>query len=203
MEQTTQRLEARISRSREQNEVMLNSLKDDQSKLQEEVRSTLTSLRGMDLKQRFGGSSSDPLGKNKSSIQIGDVVESGRPEGSTIGSGRYTEVAGQYRLGEEEINPVRNWNSGGGSSWKHKKLDLSIYSGPNPDGWILRAERYFSFYKLSEDEKLEAAVVSLDGDALLWYQWEHGCRPVRRWDELKGMQLHQFRPISSGSRYEQ
>lgn len=84
-----------------------------------------------------------------------------------------------------------------------KKLDLPVFEGQNPDGWILRAERYFSFYRLGEDEKLEAAVVSLDGDALLWYQWEHQRRPLRRWEELKGMLLKQFRPSSAGTLYEQ
>lgn len=50
---------------------------------------------------------------------------------------------------------------------------------------------------------MEAAVVSLDGDALLWYQWEHGRRPIHRWEELKGMLLRQFRPTSAGSLHEQ
>ncbi|WOH00778.1 hypothetical protein DCAR_0520153 [Daucus carota subsp. sativus] len=67
-----------------------------------------------------------------------------------------------------------------GSGWRHKKLDLPVFSGTNPDGWILRAERYFHFYRLCDEEQLEAAIVSLDGDALLWYQWEHGRRPIRR-----------------------
>lgn len=58
----------------------------------------------------------------------------------------------------------------GGGRWKAKKLDLPIFSGLNPDGWILRAERFFGFYGLTEEERVEAAVVSLDGDALLWYQ---------------------------------
>lgn len=82
-------------------------------------------------------------------------------------SGRYNDGAGQHGSGVKDINTGRNWNMGGGSNWRHKMLDLPIYSCPNPDGWILRAEQYFSFYNLSEDEKLEAAIVSLNGDALL------------------------------------
>lgn len=36
-------------------------------------------------------------------------------------------------------------------------------------GWILHVERYFSFYRLSDEEMIEAVVVGLDGDALLWF----------------------------------
>ena len=61
---------------------------------------------------------------------------------------------------------------GGQSNWKMRKLDLPLFDGTNPDGWILRAERFFHFYRLGEEDQLEAAIVALEGDALLWYQWE-------------------------------
>ncbi|KAL4571571.1 hypothetical protein LXL04_018332 [Taraxacum kok-saghyz] len=64
-------------------------------------------------------------------------------------------------------------NAGGGTNWRYRKLDMPLFDGSHPDGWILRAERYFSFYKLSEADKVEAAVVALEGDALLWFQWEY------------------------------
>lgn len=51
--------------------------------------------------------------------------------------------------------------------WRHKRLDLPTFDGTNPDGWILRAEHFFAFYRLEAAEKLEAAVVAFDGDALL------------------------------------
>lgn len=46
--------------------------------------------------------------------------------------------------------------NGGGvgcSNWRYKGLDLPLFDGTNPDGWILRAERYFNFYRLTEEEK--------------------------------------------------
>lgn len=67
----------------------------------------------------------------------------------------------------------------------------------------MRAERYYSFYGLSENEKLEAAVVSMDGDALRWYQWENKQHPIRLWADLKLFILRQFRPTHTGSLYEQ
>ena len=41
------------------------------------------------------------------------------------------------------------------------------------DHWILEAERYFSCYRLREEDKLEVAVMVLEGHASRWYDWEH------------------------------
>ena len=57
-----------------------------------------------------------------------------------------------------------------------------------PDSWIIQAERYFQFYNLIE-EVMEAIVVSVEGDALLWFQWEHQQQSIIRWEELKGFIL--------------
>lgn len=59
-------------------------------------------------------------------------------------------------------------NSGNGGNWHYRKLDLPQFDGTKPDDWILRAERYFAFYRLNDEEKLEDAVVGFDGDVLLW-----------------------------------
>lgn len=78
-----------------------------------------------------------------------------------------------------------------------------MFDGTNPDGWILRAERYFSFYRLSEEEKIEATVVALEGKALLWVQYEHRRRPIERWEQAKTFLRRQFRSSSAGSLQEQ
>lgn len=52
---------------------------------------------------------------------------------------------------------------GGGANWRFKKLDMPLFDGVNPDGWILRAERYHQFYRLTEEDKLEANT-KLGGD---------------------------------------
>lgn len=64
-------------------------------------------------------------------------------------------------------------------------------------------ERYFQFYRLAEEEILEAVAVALDGDALCWYQWENKRHPIRRWSDFKTFILRQFRAVSGGSLYEQ
>lgn len=90
-------------------------------------------------------------------------------------------------------------NTGDEQIGRFRKLDMPLFDGENPDGWILRAERYFNFYKISETDKLEATVVALESDALLWFQWEHSRRPMTRWKEMKSLLLRQFFPTNTGT----
>ena len=49
-------------------------------------------------------------------------------------------------------------------------MEMPVFSGDNPDWWVFRAERYFIVNQLAKREKLVAVGVSLDGDALSWFQ---------------------------------
>ncbi|KAL2926087.1 Deoxyguanosinetriphosphate triphosphohydrolase-like protein [Bienertia sinuspersici] len=144
-EDLSMRLEGRITRSRENQEVMITQLRQEHVALRDEVRKTLSA---------------------------------GQKNGeSSIGGGS------NFELREKEVNDGSF--DGGGANWRYKKLDLPLFDGTNPDGWILRAERYFKFYRLSEEKRLEAAVVALEGDALLWFEWENKRKTLRCWEELK------------------
>ncbi|KAL8105734.1 hypothetical protein AgCh_029503 [Apium graveolens] len=73
----------------------------------------------------------------------------------------------------------------GTGNWRYCKLDMPIFDGKDPDGWVLRVERYFNFYHMSEDEMLEAVAVAMKGETLRWYQWENKRHPIRRWVDLR------------------
>lgn len=51
---------------------------------------------------------------------------------------------------------------------------------------------------MTEAEKLGAAVVSLEGEALAWFQWEDMRRRIRSWDELKMLIVERFRFSQEG-----
>ena len=36
------------------------------------------------------------------------------------------------------------------SNWRFKRLEFSIFAVIAPDGWIVKAERWFDFYQLLE-----------------------------------------------------
>lgn len=42
-----------------------------------------------------------------------------------------------------------------------------MLDGIELDGWIFRVERYFGVNRLTEEEKMDAAVVFLEGEALV------------------------------------
>lgn len=72
-------------------------------------------------------------------------------------------------VGNSGDGPHRG-NGPGGGNWRYKKLEMPIFDESDPDEWILRAERYYKFYGLKENEMLDAAVVAMGGDALWWWQ---------------------------------
>ena len=50
---------------------------------------------------------------------------------------------------------------------------------------------------------MEAAVVSFEGEAFMWYQWEDQKAPLNNWLDLKSLILKHFRPLDEGDMYEQ
>ena len=45
------------------------------------------------------------------------------------------------------------------------------------------------------------ATISLDGEALAWFQWEEGHRPIKKWGDLKCRLIDRFRHMLTGSEY--
>ena len=84
-----------------------------------------------------------------------------------------------------------------------RRLEMPIFEGWNPKGWIFRVERFFFTHGMTEEEKIAAAIISLDGKALTWFQWEDGHRPILNWEELKVRLLDRFRRIQEGTLCEQ
>ena len=47
---------------------------------------------------------------------------------------------------------------------------------------------------MTDDKKLKAAVLSMEGEDVAWFQWEDGWRPFQRRAELKVIMLERFQP---------
>lgn len=88
-------------------------------------------------------------------------------------------TADQYKRGD-------NWR-------KIRKIKMPIFSGTDPDGWLFHAERYFDINGLTEQQKLGAVGVSLDGDALSWLQWIEARMPFQNWQKFRHQLLLRFR----------
>lgn len=65
-------------------------------------------------------------------------------------------------------------------------MEMPLFTRENADDWVFRAECYFLLYRLTETEE------AMGGDALVWNQWQDGCRLFCSWDELKAHLLQRF-----------
>lgn len=143
------RLEGRVSRARADHETMIATGRRQQESFQAEVRAA-PEVRQTEEEIPESSHAGERRGRGRGNR--------GEPEQENELERRYDD--------EEGVGFGGGYRGGG---WRAKKLDLPLFNGLNPDGWIIRAERFFSFYYLTELERVEAAVVSLEGDALLWY----------------------------------
>ncbi|KAJ9552222.1 hypothetical protein OSB04_016267 [Centaurea solstitialis] len=86
---------------------------------------------------------------------------------------------------------------------KGRKLEIPTFDGSDPDGWILRAERYFDVNRLTQTEKIDVSFIAFEGTALEWFQWENRRHPITRWEDLRKLILRQFRSLATGALCEQ
>ncbi|GJX59437.1 retrotransposon gag domain, retroviral aspartyl protease [Tanacetum coccineum] len=82
-------------------------------------------------------------------------------------------------------------NDDGGSSGQsqqhfrpYNKIEFPSFSGGDPRGWFLKAEKYFRYYHIPDEEKVEVASMHLEGDALDLYAWLSNDESVTFWEEL-------------------
>ncbi|GKB03765.1 retrotransposon gag domain, retroviral aspartyl protease, partial [Tanacetum coccineum] len=69
-------------------------------------------------------------------------------------------------------------NFDGESSWRgrhsyrpYNNIDFPNFSGGDPRGWLLKSKKYFRYYQIPDEEKVEIALMHLEGDALDLYSW--------------------------------
>ncbi|KAH0743037.1 hypothetical protein KY290_031030 [Solanum tuberosum] len=85
---------------------------------------------------------------------------------------------------------------------KSGTVEFQRFCGENPKLWISQAERYFNFYKIEEDQKLNVASFYFDGEALEWYRWLFHNKQLAGWDHFVDKLMIRFcsrnRDISHG-----
>ena len=73
-----------------------------------------------------------------------------------------------------------------------RRVEMPNFYGKDPEEWLYCAERFFSLNQMSDTEKLAAVVVSMDGEAFAWHQWEDTSWPFRSWEDFKELLLELF-----------
>lgn len=64
----------------------------------------------------------------------------------------------------------------------------------DPTSWIYRAEQFFEFQQIAEEEKLSLAAYHLEGEAQLWNQLFNKSTKGVTWDALKRALNTQYGP---------
>ena len=54
---------------------------------------------------------------------------------------------------------------------KWRKLEIPIFDGEDAFGWTNKVECYFKIKGMEEEDRIQAAMVAMEGKALTWYQW--------------------------------
>ncbi|KAF7815055.1 Retrotransposable element Tf2 [Senna tora] len=115
-----------------------------------------------------------------------------------------TQGEGDKEKGSEEVNNRVKGNEdiNDSDSSKYRKLELPIFDGDEAIGWLFKVERYFTLNKMSDDEKLEAVAVCLEGKALNWLQWLETKMVIVSWEVFKNELLRRFHQAQRGNGYE-
>ncbi|KAI3777374.1 hypothetical protein L1987_47174 [Smallanthus sonchifolius] len=71
---------------------------------------------------------------------------------------------GRYKDGETSSHCNHNYRP-------YNKINFPIFSDGDPRGWILKAEKYFHYYNIPDEEKVDVASMYLKGDALDLFSW--------------------------------
>lgn len=134
LESLVTRLEGRILRAREHQESLIYSMKNEQENFQSEVRSTLQSLQ-QPTSEKIEGNVNNHQGDS-----------SGR--GVTLTPVRGMEMGAMYGSPQLGRGPFSCGGFGGGlGTWRYRKLDMPLFDGIDPIGWLMRVDRYFNFYR--------------------------------------------------------
>ncbi|KAK1441653.1 hypothetical protein QVD17_07716 [Tagetes erecta] len=101
--------------------------------------------------------------------------------------------AGEHSRGSKKDEGESSWR--GRQHYRpYNKIEFPNFSGGDPRGWLLKAEKYFKYYQVPDDEKVEVASMHLEGDALDLYSWLSNDQPITFWEELTQAFTKSFGP---------
>ena len=79
---------------------------------------------------------------------------------------------------------------------------MPIFEGEDPMGWLTKIERYFRLQVVREEDKLEAMMVALGGEALGWFQWWESWNPNHSWEGFKIAISQRFQVSNLGNPFQ-
>lgn len=65
-----------------------------------------------------------------------------------------------------------------------RRLELPVFNGSDPMGWLARVEQYFEFQQIKESQKVSMALIGMKGSALRWIRWLRQKSLDMNWESL-------------------
>jgi len=73
---------------------------------------------------------------------------------------------------------------GGGIQAKAVQFEFPKFDGADPIDWVLKAQQFFSYGQIPDNQKVPISAFHMEGRALQWYNWLMESAPVTNWDEF-------------------
>ena len=88
-------------------------------------------------------------------------------------------------------NPIIPQPQPSSPAHSHKfKLDVPLFDGTNPNGWIFKINQFFDYHQTPPQERLTIASFYMEGRALAWFQWMQSNGQLTSWPVfLQALQL--------------
>ncbi|EXB66394.1 hypothetical protein L484_008284 [Morus notabilis] len=98
-------------------------------------------------------------------------------------------------------------NSGNGptpngwDTWFYR-MEIPLFNGEDPHGWLFQLERYFHIQYVDEAERVVASVIRLEGKVLNWFRWLESRSGSISWPFFKESVMQRLCSSQTGNHYE-
>jgi hypothetical protein len=72
----------------------------------------------------------------------------------------------------------------GGVLAKPVQLEFPKFEGADPMDWVLKAQQFFSYGQILDNQKVPISAFHMERRALQWYNWLMESAPVTNWEEF-------------------
>ena len=136
----------------------LASVKQNQDQSQQNMNTLQQIVQGLAQKLEVVATHVEAL------VQVKSAQNNGDPGGSS----------------QQITNPLYEDNAG--IQTRAVRLDFPKFNGDNPNGWIYRANQFFSYHQTNPLHRILLASFHMEGKALVWFQDIEAAGGLNSWD---------------------
>ncbi|GMI90521.1 hypothetical protein HRI_002721400 [Hibiscus trionum] len=200
METTNQRvskLKTRMDTTQDYLEQILHAVK---TKAGEATPESSIKMQPDAAKQPGNTSKASPLitildDKERYSIKLDEPgILAGKPGSIPVMQQRLKMKIGETVKEENQTDATNNIHQGyhnRGSTFK-PKLELHMFNGTNPRGWIKRCQKYFTLLDIPGEQRIDLATMHLEGKAETWFDSYILQKHRISWHEFTANLCHRF-----------